>query len=249
LTHEQIRQLTVDLASADYGTWHETVHRLARVGAEAVSEILTEMRQRADNPEYCARAGMTLKAMGPRRARAVVDALERIDEPGPLLALVDVVGAFGEKPSLYRLRGLIERVGRRCAEPTEREDRDALQRLRARAHLELARIGSRVSIQDLREQLALGPGHIEPELLSAVALIGMREEIGLLVRAYDGGDAFLRERIALAVRAIVKRERIRRNSAFLRTLGASPKELLEILPPRPARPSRPRSREHRRRSA
>jgi HEAT repeat protein len=175
------------------------------------------MRRRAGDPEYCTRAGMALKALGPRRLRGLADAPDTVDEPLPLQVLVEVAGTIGEKSLIYRLKGVIERVAPRPdAAGTSRFD--TMQRVRAKAHLELARIGSRVAIQDLQSILADAERRVPLEALSAVEQIGKKDELPLLLRAYLREDPFTRGRIASVVRTIMKRERIRRNSVSLRSL-------------------------------
>jgi len=91
--------------------------------------------------------------LGPRRVRGLADALDVVDEPLPLQILVEVAGTIGEKSLIYRLKSVIERVAPRPeAGGTSRFD--TMQRVRAKAHLELARIGSRVAIADLQSILA-----------------------------------------------------------------------------------------------
>src|SRR6185295_19380446 len=129
--------LVAQMASNDYRVWNRAVHRLAAGGSAAIAPILVEMQGRAHDPEYCQRAGMALKAMGPRRGRAVVDALDTIEEPLPLQVLVEVIGALGEKSLIYRLKELIERLARRSPHSLEIHGWDPLERVRAKAHLEL----------------------------------------------------------------------------------------------------------------
>jgi hypothetical protein len=122
-----------------------------------------------------------------------------------------------------------------------------MQRAHAKAHLELARIGSRVAIRDLRETLGDPERRVELEMLSAVVLIGKREEIGVLLRAYGLEDDFMQQRIAEAVRTILKRERIRRNNRMFQALDREQlRAFEEIMPPPPPRrirrPARSRSR-------
>jgi hypothetical protein len=204
--------------------------------------LIREMRTRCHDPEYCTRAGMVLKALGPRRCRALADALDEVEEPLPLQVLVEVVGALGEKSLIYRLNGLIERLAR-CAPAGEAgEGLDPLRRVRAKAHLELARIGSRVAIRDLREALDEGRRRVELEMLAAVERIGKREELGILLRAYGREDGFMKARIAHAVRAIMRRERIRRTNRIFRSLGPEQRSALaEILPRGLSRPGPPAS--------
>jgi hypothetical protein len=197
------------------------------------------MQARAHDPEYCTRAGMALKAMGPRRGRAMADAVDQIEEPLPLQVLVEVIGALGEKSFIYRLKDLIDRLASRPGSPAEASGLDLMQRVRAKAHLELARIGSRVAIDNLRQALADPDRRIELEMLAAVELIGKRDEICILLRGYLREDEFVKERIARAIRSIMKRERIRRNNRLFQALGPEQRQALEaILPPAPSKPRR-----------
>ncbi|HXV77928.1 MAG TPA: HEAT repeat domain-containing protein [Candidatus Polarisedimenticolaceae bacterium] len=221
-----------DLAASDYVVWNAAVQRLGDSGPEVVTPLLAEMGRRQTDAEYCTRVGMVLKALGPRRARAIVDALDREEAPLPLQVVVEVVGAFADKSMVYRLKDVIERIS---------GDPDRYRRVRAKAHLELARVGSRVGIVDLRD--ALASEQFELEMVAAVELIGKPDELPLLLRAYERETTFVAPRIARAVRQILKRERIRRNSRALQTLSPAQRRLLdEIVESRAAeRRSRPRS--------
>lgn len=233
------------LAHPDYEIWNETVHALAALGSPAIVPLVEEMKRRAHDPEYCARAGLALRAMGPRRGRALAMALDHVDEPLPLRVLVDVTGALGDKVLIYRLKDLIERV-RALRPPVPSNGFDPMVRVRAKAHLELARVGSRCAIADLRGMLADPEHRIEIEAVEALEKIGKRDEIPDLLRAFAREDRFTRARIAGAVRAIMRRERIRRNSRIFRSLGPAQRRALEaVLPPpralRPRRPAKPRA--------
>ena len=220
-----IARFLVELGADDYTRWNDALAHLGRIGAPMVRPLLAEMQRRAADPEYCTRAGMALRTLGPRRGAALSEALDVVDEPRPLLVLVEVVGALGEKSMIYRLAGVIERLAAREAPSTEA---DLLQRIRAKAHLALARVGSRVAIADLRESLAgRGGRRVEPEILAAVELVGKREELGPLLRIVDGEDDFIARGVARAVREIMKRERIRRNSRSLASLTAEQRDALD----------------------
>jgi HEAT repeat protein len=229
-TSSEIERLLAELGSADYAQWNEAVRRLGGIGAATVRPLVAEMRRRASDPGYCTRAGMALKALGPRRARALAEALDDVQEPLPLQVLVEVVGALGEKSMIYRLADVIERI---AARPRETAEVAPLQRVRAKAHLELARVGSRVAIRDLRESLSAPARPIEPEMLAALELVGKREELGLLLRVFEGHDEFIRRGVARAVREIMKRERIRRNSRALQSLSPEQRAALARILSRP----------------
>jgi len=165
---------------------------------------------------------MALKGLG-RRVRGLGEWIDEVDEPLPLQVLVEVVGAVGEKALIYRLKSLIDRVAPRGSSASRF---DTMQRVRAKAHLELARIGSRVAIADLQAILADDATRLPVEAFSAVELIGKKDEIPLLLRAYLREDPYMRRHIAGVVRSILKRERIRRNS---RNLAAIPNEARRAL--------------------
>lgn len=227
-----IRGLLENLAAEDYAEWNDAVVGLSRCGSAIVEPIVAEMQQRANHPEYCARAGIALKALGRRRARTICAALEHVSEPVPLRVIIEVIGALGEKSSIYRLEELIARL-RRIRASAATNGFDSLEPVRARAHFELARVGSRLAIEDLRGALADPDHRLELEIVSAVEMIGKREEIAPLLAAHAREGATTRSGIAAAVRAIMRRERIRRNDRRLQQLPAGQRRLLQSILPRP----------------
>jgi HEAT repeat protein len=240
-TAKEITRLIRDLASDDYSEWNEAVQRLGNYGAKIVVPLVAEMQSRAHDPEYCTRAGMALKALGPRRARPLADTLDEVDEALPLQVLIEVIGALGEKSMIYRLKDVIDRVAEMPVRNGPGRDVDPFQRARAKAHLELARIGSRVAIRDLRDALADESQRVELELLAAVELVGKREELGILLKAYDREDDFVQRRIASTVREIMKRERIRRSTKLFQSFSADQGRVLERILARAKPPRRRRS--------
>jgi len=239
-TQEEMRGWLERLGDDDYAVWNESVQRLTACGAEVIDPLVDTMRVHAERPEYCTRAGIVLKSLGPRRGRALGQALERVVEPLPLQTLIEVIGALGEKSLIYRLKDLIDRL---AGQPRGETGFDPCLRVRARAHVELARIGSRVAIADLREALNRVDGPTDFDMLSAVAKIGKRDELPLLLRAWRREDEFTRRKIAEAVRSIMKRERIRRNARILQILLPEERTALgRILPPAEPRPRRTTAR-------
>ncbi len=232
---DPVEVLLEDLGEDDYGRWNAAVHRLIKHGRKVVVPLVEAMQSRSHDPEYCTRAGMVLKALGPRRAKALAELIETVDEPLPLQVLVEVIGALGEKSMIYGLKDLIDRIAERPQGATELTGFDMMQRVRAKAHLELARIGSRVAIQDLRDALADRDRRVELEMLAAVEVIGKRDELLDLLRAWPREDRYMRERIAEVVRTIMKRERIRRNNKMFQSLAGEPRRAFEAICPQTAR--------------
>jgi HEAT repeat protein len=216
-----------DLASPDYARWNAAVRQLGRAGAAAVTPLVGEICRRPADPEFATRAGMALKALGRRHALPIADALDRVDDPLALHVLVDVIGAIGEPALVYRLKDVLDRITHTAADGT-------MRRVRAKSHLELARIGSRVAIHDLRHVLGDPSRPLELELLAAVELVGTRDEIPVLLGAFLREEPFVAERIAYAVRTIMKRERIRRDDRTFQRLGPGVRDALDRILPRPA---------------
>ncbi len=232
---DPVEELLEELGEDDYALWNAAVHRLVKHGRKVVVPLVEAMQGRSHDPEYCTRAGMVLKALGPRRAGALAELIEGVDEPLPLQVLVEVIGAMGEKSMIYRLKDLIDRIAERPQGATELTGFDMMQRVRAKAHQELARIGSRVAIQDLRDALADRDRRVELEMLAAVEVIGKRDELLDLLRAWPREDRYMRERIAQVVRTIMKRERIRRNNKMFQSLAGDSRRAFEAICPAPAR--------------
>jgi len=214
-----------DLGCPDYETWNEALYQLSRRSMDSINPMIEEMRRRADDPEFCTRIGMALKAMGPRRGRPVAEALDWVDEPLPLQTLVEVIGSLSVNALTYRLKDFLERR----SPGSDGKGPDLLQRARAKAHLELARIGSRVAIRELRDELRSKGYRVELELLAALELIGQKDELLDLIRIYGHEDAYIRQRIASAVRTIMKREKIRRNNALIRGLSPAHRKNLDTI--------------------
>jgi HEAT repeat protein len=227
-----IRSLLTCLRSSDYAVWNDAVFRLAACGSAAVGPLVAEMERRCHDPEFCTRAAIALKALGPRRARAMSDALDQVKEPLPLQILVEVAGALGEKSLIYRLKDVIDRIAGGALDRAN--GFDPMERVRAKAHLELARIGSRVAAGDLRAILRDPGRRLSTEVLAAAERIGTRTEISDLLRAYAREDRFIRERVVRTLRAIVKRERIRRHNAMFRSATGEQRRAIDaIFSPKP----------------
>ena len=99
--------------------------------------------------------------------------------------------------------------------------------VRGAIHQALAARGSRLALYDLRDSLMLEEGPLPVAFLAAVEEIGDASCIEPLAAAYDAssrsGDAWWREHVAAAFRAIVQREGLtRRHLVVKRALARWP---------------------------
>ena len=209
-----------ELGSPRYERWNEALHRLIGLGSRALPALIVEMRARHKDPEFTSRAAMALKGMGPRRLKPVADYLQSVVEPLPLEVLVDVVASIGDKPLIYRLRDLIASLDQREVGANGFAGPDPYARVRGKAHLALARIGSRVAVADLKKTLADPSRRVDAELLAAVAKIGTRHELAGLVAAYcRENTSWMRAQIRDVFSQIVRREKIRRRDSLFDALA------------------------------
>ena len=154
-------------------------------------------------------------------AAAWRDALEgRLpDDPAILIPAVD---ALGRETPLTVLRRLVEGVAEReRTEPLNR--RRGWRTLRGALHQVLALRDSRIALYDLREALSEPGMPVPATFLAALQMIGDATCLEPLAAAFLRTDARDRHRVAHAMRAIVRRERLtRRHAAVRRALAAAP---------------------------
>ena len=231
LSSKQLPGWIERLADEDYVVWNEAIQKLSDGDASIVDPLIDAMCVHANEPDFCRRAAIVLKSLGPRRSRSKIgDALERVDQPLALQTLIEVIGAMRDRALTYRLKDLIDRL---AEQPIEERGFDPCLRVRAQAHRELAKIGSRVAIADLRETLNRRDVRPEEDMLRAIARIGKKDELPLLIRLWMRETEIARQRIGKTVLKIMRRERIRRNSKIFSTLTGAQRDALEqILPPR-----------------
>jgi HEAT repeat protein len=176
------------------------------------------------DPSDALRAAMQFDKV-PRPIDVVTDAAERglPDEPDELTEALAHAGARVTLPLLLKI---IERVREReRAEPEAR--RQKWTRLRGRAHVALAKRGSRVALYDLRESLETAVSPLPVEFLAAVHAIGEASCLEATAAAYaraprgagDSGEDWWRDRLADAFRTIAARERLTRRHTVMRKLA------------------------------
>lgn len=224
---ESPERLAADLSSPVYERWNDAMHRLIAIGGPAVPAVVAEMRARHKDPEFTSRAAMVLKGLGPRRLRPIAEYLESVVEPLPLEALVEVVASSGDKPLIYRMRDLIASLDARVAAANGFAGPDPYVRVRGKAHLALARIGSRAAVADLKKTLCEPSRRVDVDLLAAAAKIGTRHELPELITAYRREDGWIRAHIRDVFWQIVRREKIRRTGALFESLRKQDRPALE----------------------
>ena len=238
-----VARLLEDLGSRRLGVWQRAVAILGRGGAQIVEPLLDTMFQRAEDEAYARRGALVLKGLSARQLVRAAPYFDRLDAPIPLRSLIDLAGETGARPLLLAVANLIETVAN---QPDGEHDARALDEVRQRAHLSLARAGSRLAIDDLRRLLDGGTASLTPPAIEAAARVGARSELIPLFHAYRRSRGVKRLAIRDAVWEICRREKIRRNDRCMGQLEeADRRAAREILGAAPSARARPRPGGHR----
>ncbi|MEW5806630.1 MAG: HEAT repeat domain-containing protein [Acidobacteriota bacterium] len=230
-TEGRIKKAIQLLSSTSYEELNESINFLISSGESVIEPLIGEMIRRGNDAEFCSRVSIVLKGLEPSCLRLIVLYLDLVIEPLPLKILVDLVGSIEDKSLLYKLKGLIDRINSDPGLLENQGENDPYRKIKARAHLQLAKAGSRVAIDDLKETLMTGKGSIDMDLLSALEFIGKKEELSYLFRAYPREDEWTKEKIKNVFLKIMRREKIRRNNKLFKIMAReNPAILKELLP-------------------
>jgi HEAT repeats len=155
------------------------------------------------------------------------------------------VAAIVEALVKRRTPGLLPLLGRRIeALSTEgaASANESTARARARIHLTLGALGSRIALHDLREMLKTRPLYAARDLLAAADLVGDASLVPALA-ALAADEPRLVAAASTAFRAIARREKLRRTSRAVKALGPRHRAALESLWPPPGAGSGKASRD------
>ena len=134
---------------------------------------------------------------------------------------------------LTELQHLVDHLRTREQREPGAERREEWRALRGAAHQALAARNSRLALYDLRDSL-LEPDRLPVAFLAALEEIGDATCLETLAAAYEAssrsGDAWWREHVATAFRAIMHREGLtRRHAAVKRTMARWPEAAADLI--------------------
>jgi HEAT repeat protein len=151
------------------------------------------------------------------------------EEPGGAIALRRALGEAAEAVPLPVLLRVVERIREReAAEPAAR--RDEWTMARAAAHVALASRGSRLALYDLRESLEIATTPLPVEFLKALSMAGDVSCLEPVAGAHaKAKNAWWRDHLAAAFRAIVEREHLTRRHRTVKKIERKWKGVVEEL--------------------
>jgi hypothetical protein len=153
--------------------------------------------------------------------------------PGSPGALKHALAARRASAPLTELQHLVDHLRAREQREPVAERREEWRALRGAAHQALASRNSRLALYDLRDSL-LDPDRLPVAFLAALEEIGDATCLETLAAAYEAssrsGDAWWREHVAAAFRAIVLREGLtRRHAAVKRMMSRWPEAAADLM--------------------
>jgi hypothetical protein len=143
------------------------------------------------------------------------------------------VAVVGKGARLIELQHVVDAIRLQEARETDADRRAEWRAVRGAVHQALAARGSTLALYDLRDSL-LEPGRLPVAFLAAIEEIGDATCLEPLAAAYDAssrsGDAWWREHVAAAFRAIVRRDGLtRRHAAVKRALARWPEATADLM--------------------
>ena len=153
--------------------------------------------------------------------------------PGSPAPLKHALAARRTSAPLTALQHLVDHLRAREQRESAAERREEWRALRGAVHQALAARNSRLALYDLRDSL-LDPDRLPVTFLAALEEIGDATCLETLAAAYEAssrsGDAWWREHVATAFRAIVGREGLtRRHAAVKRMMARWPEAAADLM--------------------
>ncbi|HEY6553011.1 MAG TPA: HEAT repeat domain-containing protein, partial [Vicinamibacteria bacterium] len=164
----------------------------------------------------------------PDRAVQLSRELSRLTAPGTSPAEVQAIVATLVSRRSPALLPLLRRRLEALSAPAAPSDAESTARAKARIHLALGALGSRIALHDLREMLRARPPYAAHDLLAATDLVGDTSFVPALA-ALAADEPGLAAAAAPVLQAIVRRESLRRTSRVVTGLPPAHKTALEAL--------------------
>jgi hypothetical protein len=187
----------------------------------------------ATDPDPVVRARATAKPPAPPDAATIWREAVEGRLPSSADSLKQVLAAVGASARLIDLQHVVDAIRLHETRETNVERRAEWRAVRGAVHLALASRGSTLALYDLRDSL-LDSDRLPVAFLAAIEEIGDATCLEPLAGAYDAssrsGDAWWREHVARAFRAIVQREGLtRRHAAVKRALTRWPDAAADLM--------------------
>jgi len=192
------------------------------VAPATAASLIESLLARPGDLQSALETGRALCQLDAGAEPAVRAALERTSHLLPLRMLADALGHWRQPASLPALRQLLDRLTTAPGDPA------GVAEVKARIHLVLADMGSRIALYDLREMLEARPVLAAPSLLRAAAAVGDSSFLPALAALAGSGSGLLDD-CRRAFAAIAGREKLRRGSKAAKAVRPEHREGLARL--------------------
>jgi hypothetical protein len=199
--------------------------RLAGLGVKGAAALVEELRIGGVPQRLSAAAVEALRSLPDQQVLPHLnEAIRRAESTQAVRLLCDLSTRFRSSTSITALHAALQGLSR----PRASSDAGERAEAKARVHLALAALDSRIALYDLREMLEARPVLAPSCLLLAASRIGDASLVpALAALAADRPDVF--DACAETFAAVARRARLRRNSRVARNVRPAHRAVLEAL--------------------
>lgn len=211
--------------------------RLVEGGSMAARALIQKIFSDPDNTALHVHARMILEKMGLRSLTVIkwlVETFDRFDDSKRVFLLQDLITLIAQPlyaslaQSLVRL---LQRINTYIQTLTSEDDRREFDYIKSDIHFALATYDCRDAVADMKAIMRDGTERQHIELIEALVHIGSRDFLIPLINQLHAYRDFSQpcRRIKQAFKAIVKREKIKRNDPLFNNLSELQKENLGLM--------------------
>lgn len=211
--------------------------RLVEGGALAVKVLIRKIFEEPDNTPLRVHVRMLIEKMGSKTIaafKALFESFDRFDDIMQVVMLQDLIALMAQRKYATLaspLVKLLHRINSHIKQLNSESDRREFDHVKSDIHFALATYGCRDAVDDLKAVMRDGTERNFLELIQALAYIGDRDFLIPLINQHQLYRNFKRPSriVKQAFKAIVKREKIKRNDPIFNHLSELQKENLNLM--------------------
>ncbi len=211
--------------------------RLVEGGALTAKTLMTKMFNEQENGALRMHARMIIEKMGSKSFSAfkwLFETFDRFDEIMQVILFQDLITVIAQRQYAALAKSLVKLLHRMnvyIAKLNSESDRREFDYIKADIHFALATYGCREAVDDIKTIMREGTERQYLPLIEALIHIGDKDFLIPLINQFQAYRNFKRPRrtVTRAFKAIVRREKIKRNDPLFNNLSELQKENLGLM--------------------